>query len=141
MSFCFRTFVHKHRTSRGHLSASIRLVTGILFEYSASVVCPQGICVRPPRCALHPHPPFFIILIILNILQYIYVHITIPSIGLHTQYCTSPTTPNLATNWNPLPPNFFLHFLNNFNSSYTYTSTPLTGTPPPTGPPPPHLSL
>ena len=58
MSFCFRTFVHKHRTSRGHLSASIRLLAGILFEYSASVVCPQGI--RRTSATLRPAPTFLL---------------------------------------------------------------------------------
>ena len=75
MSFCFRTFVRKHRTSRGHLSASIRLLAGILFKYSASVVCPQGIRHTSATLRPAPTPPFFIILVILNILQYHYVHI------------------------------------------------------------------
>ena len=139
MSSYFRTFVRKHRTSRGHLSASIGLLADILFKYSASVVCPQGI--RRTSAALRPAPtpPFFIILIILNILQYLYVHVynntfyswfTYPILHI-THY------PQPCYQLEPPPPQlFFVHFLNNFNSSYTYPFTPLTGPPPNWIPPP-----
>ena len=98
-----------------------------LLEHDAYISCLQLKKVNVAHGAMHNnylynHTAYYhvlqqviaflvIILIILNILQYLYVHITIPSIlRLHTQYCTSPTTPNLATNWNPLPPNFFFSF-------------------------------
>ena len=59
MSSYFRTFVRKHRTSRGHLSASIGLLADILFKYSASVVCPQGIRRRFAALRPAPTPPLF----------------------------------------------------------------------------------
>ena len=69
--------------------------------------------------------PFFIILIILNIVQNLSLHLSMPFIlCLHPPYPTSPPTPNLATptpsptpDWtprpNPPPPqkkNFFFEF-------------------------------
>ena len=93
---------------------------------------------------MHPHSSLFIILIILNIVQYLYVLSTTTSIlCVHPPYPTSPPTPNLATN-QPLPPTgphqrFFFHFHNKFNSSFTSTLPPpnRTPTPNPTTPPPP----
>ena len=107
-----------------------------------------------------PHPTFFHFL---NIVQYFFVHCTIPSIlGSHPPYPTSPhpqhcvhihpdprptnPTPHLTPSATDPPPHripppqfFFLNFHKNFNSSFTSTLTPPNPTPPtdpPTSPPP-----
>ena len=100
----------------------------------------------------------------LNIVQYLLVHRTIPSIlGSHPPYPTSPPTPNIAftSTLTPAPPTppphltpsatdpppphrtppqkkFFLNFHKNFNSSFTSTLTPQPDPdlPPPPDPPP-----
>ena len=76
------------------------------FKYKESVLS-SNIAPPPP-----PHTFFHF----LNIVQYLLVHCTIPSIlGSHPPYPTSPPTPNIA---------------------FTSTLTPA----PPTPPPPPHLT-
>ena len=103
-----------------------------------------------------PLPPTFFHF--LNIVQYLFVYCTIPSIlGSHPPYPTSPPYPNIAftstlTPHRPDPPPtdplpyrpycrfFFVNFPQNFNSSFTSTLTPpLTRPPtqPPTQPPRP----
>ena len=70
-----------------------------------------------------PHPTFFHFL---DIVQYLFVHCTIPSIlGSHPPYPTSPLPPTLRSH----PP-----FHKNFNSSF---SSDLTPQPHPPDPPPP----
>ena len=122
------------------------------FSLSSSFFCPflqlEVVLgqISPPA----PTPPLFIILIFLNILQYLYVHLTISSIlGFHPLYCTSPASPNLATNQPPPPipdrtPTDFFCILTITSILRTLTpvpldrSPPLTGTPlTPTGPPHP----
>ena len=79
---------------------------------------------------LHLHSPRFIILIILNIVQNLYLHSSMPFIlGLHPPYPTSPTY--------PLPPKkfFFLNFYKSFISLFTSTRPPPP--PNPTVDPPP----
>ena len=103
------------------------------------------------------HPPGFFF-IILNIVQYLYVNLTIPSIlGSHPPYPHLPH-PNPASN-QPPPPNqtshpptnpptlrrilpaiFFWHFYNNFNFWFTSTLTPSLRSVPRTPPPPFFLS-
>ena len=118
---------------------------------------------------LPPHSPFFIIFIILNIVEYLYAILTIPSVlGLHpkTPYPylppTHPTPPHPTpphhvplpppvTNTHGPSPRLFLHFYYNFNSCSTSNHpTPLYPTPSsrpdpgpliPTRPPPPPLRL
>ena len=111
-----------------------------------------------------PPPPPHTFFHFLNIVQYLLVHCTIPSIlGSHPPYPTSPPTPNIAftstltpphltpsaTETHPLPPHrtpppkkkiFFLNFHKKFNSLFTSTLTPpptrpLQLTPPPYSPP------
>ena len=92
---------------------------------------------------LHPHStPFFIILIFLNIVQYLYkflVYIPIPHITPYPQPCyqqnPSPRpTSHSRPDPDPLPDffhfhnnfisSFFVHFYNKFNSWFTSTLTP-----------------
>ena len=110
----------------------------------------MGSNIAPPP----PPPPTFFHF--LNIVQYLFVHCTIPFIlGSHPPYPTSPPTPNIAFTSTltppphqpdpppyPLryrPPRFFLvNFPKNFNSSFRSTLTPQPNpTPPPTPRPPP----
>ena len=70
------------------------------------------------------HTPFLLFQLFYNssiILQYLYVHCTTSSsLGLHCHTPHHPLPPTLLqTN-----PDFFLHFHNNFNSSFTSTLTP-----------------
>ena len=111
-------------------------------------------CFRFKYCP--PPPTFFHFLIV----QYLFVHCTIPSIlESHRPYPTSPPTPNIAftTTLTPHQPNpppdplnssftstltppqpyphqifvfIFLNFHKNFNSSFTSTLTPLAPPPP-----------
>ena len=122
------------------------------FKYKESVL---GSNIAPPP---PPHTFFHF----LNIVQYLLVHCTIPSIlGSHPPYPTSPPTPNIAFTStltpapptppppNPLryrppppdpPPNFFfLNFHKNFNSSFISTLTPPQTRPLPLTPQPPRL--
>ena len=113
----------------------------LFFKYKESVL---GSNIAPPP---PPHTFFHF----LNIVQYLLVHCTIPSIlGSHPPYPTSPPTPNIAftSTLTPAPPTppphltpsatdppphrtpppkkkfFFLNFHKNFNSSFTSTLTP-----------------
>ena len=92
----------------------------------------------------HPLSPHFLNFV--TIVQYLFAHCTIPSIlGSHPHTPHHPLPPTLLPT-NPLPidqphpidphhprpdltlhpPIFFLHFHNNFNSSFTSTLTPPT---------------
>ena len=99
---------------------------------------------------LHLHSPLFMILIIPNIVQNLYLNLSMPFIlGLHPPYPTSPTypkpcyptsstttldrTPPTPTLPRPPPLNFFffLNFHKNFTSPFTSTLTPQPDPPPP----------
>ena len=105
-----------------------------------------------------PPPPTLTFFHFLNIVQYLFVHCTIPSIlGSHPPYPTSPPTPNIAftstlTPPNQTPPkppdppppkkkkkkkNFGVNFPKTFNSSFTSTLTPHKPDQTPLDPPPP----
>ena len=112
-----------------------------------------------------PTLPLFMILIIPNIVQNLYLHLSMPFIlGLHPPYPTSPaflkpcypTSPTLTPLIGPPPPStlprptpthpppplnfFFLNFHKNFISLFTSTLTPQPDAPPPPNPtrtPPP----
>ena len=109
-------------------------VSFFLFEYIESVFCSN---IAPP-----PPPPHFFYF--LNIVQYLFVPCTIPSIlGSHPPYTTSPPTLTSTLTHPPIPPTptphltphdppqkkiiiifFCLNFHKNFNSSFTSTLTP-----------------
>ena len=104
----------------------------LLFFFLKYIESVLGSNIAPPS----PLPHFFNFL---NIVQYLFVQCTIPSIlGLHHPYPTSPPTPNIAfpstlTPPSPPPPRFFfLNFHKNFTTQFTSTLTStFTSQPPP----------
>ena len=122
---------------------SIRIRTQFLFLHiflfflSFSPTC-DGFGSNLASCTYIPPTPCHIILTILNIVKYFYVHLTIPSIlGLHPPYPTPPTTANQPpppTNPPHLPTlTFFCIFT---ITSILHSHPPIPSRPdPPTGPP------
>ena len=116
-------------------------------SFSLAMVLGQ---IYPPAPPCTYTPPFFMILIIPNIVQNLYLNLSMPFIlGLHPPYPTSPTYPKPCYPTSPyptpdrtLPPTppyppppsiFFLNFHKNFSSPFTSTLT----TQPDDAPPPP----